>query len=983
MSYQELLFSDRYYEPHFIDEISCSPEKIFINFSTDEKNEAMDFLEKIKNKYSKNYGEKIDIDDVITNFKESLDRFVVEYKPSNAFENLKQYEYHKTIDFEDFFYSFAFFRIIESASTFYKNNFRLNSDDNNLRNNSNVEFNYLSSFYNDSKWNLKELVSAHIIFEDINQINEILASRLLEYVRGFNKHFQTILNGFKFFNIVDFLKENNLLLNFIVGLYAVDLNDEIFRDLDNFNECYIIFEDTSERIHRLYDINKNSFICKLLFANIDIKSRNQISIYDPSCGSGTLLISCKKFIEKINSNCEVSLYGCCTTPRDYAFCLTKMLFSNQNLENFLLVDNLLLEMSLNMLKENTFDFIVTNWDNQEEVDNLGFFTHKNRINLRDKFNEKLLLCTSFPFLNNGYEISSFIKEDILDSIIHLSYPINSGKDGILILNKNKHINRKEKFLLIDEYDKNMIYKFEVPPKKVLKNILTYYTNFKKYKNGKIFKNSKTDPKFSFQGLMYDESIESMENNVPIKRFIDLIDENLESTNDLYIKYPIKNKNFDKIAYFDIPNGAFRPDVLRIILKPIVLNEYLYYYLNSNKSRNDASYLTLNFTDIDSIFYLYIPVPSIDEQKRIVDAARKMEGFFNAMDIWKNNYSNNILNYKNTLKSYEEFACNIEFSDNGNIDMCSHWKIVYQGLILPLAAAYLKASRGSNNDDTRKKNYLVLFEFIASFNVIILISAIKNGSKNIEHYDKLLNELWTLKVIGKDKSGNKIYDDKSWYRMSFGSWTTLYSNLNKIFKNYNFSTVMDKEFFEKLASNKYKKLFNKLRHKERNADAHGGFENDIDVTIKVQELQKYMDEDIFDILKLYSGLKLYYTTGKNEQITPKQIEYDVISLNGPCNPPMPSKLKTTIKLNANSLYLYDSLNNDFLELDNDLIRFKQIPNSEQYGFYIYDGVNTKENVALYKCYHDKEPWKIPLKTDEDTFLKVSDNFLNKVLRIEKL
>ena len=145
----------------------------------------------------------------------------------------------------------------------------------------------------------------------------------------------------------------------------------------------------------------------------------------------------------------------------------------------------------------------------------------------------------------------------------------------------------------------------------------------------------------------------------------------------------------------------------------------------------------------------------------------------------------------------------------------------------------------------------------------------------------------------------------------------------------------------------------------------------------------MDEDIFDILKLYSGLKLYYTTGKNEQVTPKQIEYEVISLNGPCNPPMPSKVKTTIKLNANSLYLYDSLNNDFLELDNDLIRFKQIPNSEQYGFYIYDSINAKENVALYKCYYDKEPWKIPLKTDDDTFLKVSDEFLNKVLRIKKL
>ena len=38
-------------------------------------------------------------------------------------------------------------------------------------------------------------------------------------------------------------------------------------------------------------------------------------------------------------------------------------------------------------------------------------------------------------------------------------------------------------------------------------------------------------------------------------------------------------------------------------------------------------------------------------------------------------------------------------------------------------------------------------------------------------------------------------------MSFGSWTTLYGNLSKIFKKYEFSTVMNKEFFENLANKK--------------------------------------------------------------------------------------------------------------------------------------------------------------------------------------
>lgn len=523
-----------------------------------------------------------------------------------------------------------------------------------------------------------------------------------------------------------------------------------------------------------------------------------------------------------------------------------------------------------------------------------------------------------------------------------------------------------------------IYESKSPPRKVIKTILKHYNNFNNYKNGKVFQNSQTDPKFSFQGLMYDNAVENIGTSVPMLRLIELMDENLESENDLFIPY---NMNLNKIAYFDILDNLHRTDVLRIILNSNVLNDYLYYYLNSNKCIHDISYLTLDFRDLWSIFYLWVPVPPIDEQKRIVDAARKMEGFFNAIDIWENNYSNNILNYKNTLKSYEEFACTIEFSDKGSANMCSHWKIVYQGLIWPLATAYLKATRGSNNEDTRKKNLLVLFEFLASFNVIILISAIKNSSENIEEYDKLIEELWSLRVIKKGKSGNNIYDSKTWHRMSFGSWTTLYSNLSKIFKKYEFSTVMNKEFFENLANKKYKKLFNKLRNKERNSDAHSGFEDDIDVSLKLQELERYLDEDIFNILKLYSGLKLYYTTGENKAISPKKTEYKVFSLNGPCDPPMMSKIITDMKLKPETLYLNDSLNNNFLELDCDLIRFNLIPNSKKWGIYIYDGIDTRKNVALYKCYYDDNMLEIPLKTDEDTFLRVSDEFLNQVLRIK--
>ena len=138
--------------------------------------------------------------------------------------------------------------------------------------------------------------------------------------------------------------------------------------------------------------------------------------------------------------------------------------------------------------------------------------------------------------------------------------------------------------------------------------------------------------------------------------------------------------------------------------------------------------------------------------------------------------------------------------------------------------------------------------------------------------------------------------------------------------------------------------------------------------------------MFDLLKLYSGFKLFYTVGPKDPISPNKTEYTIIHLNGPCDPPHNGKIITSVQLNPRSLYLYDSLNDNFLELDSDLIKFSLIPNSKKYGIYIYDGIDLKENVALYKCYYDKKPLKIPLKTDEDTFLKVSEDFLKYALRI---
>ena len=93
-------------------------------------------------------------------------------------------------------------------------------------------------------------------------------------------------------------------------------------------------------------------------------------------------------------------------------------------------------------------------------------------------------------------------------------------------------------------------------------------------------------------------------------------------------------------------------------------------------------------------------------------------------------------------------------------------------------------------------------------------------------------------------------------------------LTQIYRDHAFSTEFDKDFLSSLSKKKYKNLFFKLKNKERNPEAHSGMKDDIDVNIKMQDLEIYMSNDIFDILKIYSGFKFYYVESGTD-VSPKK------------------------------------------------------------------------------------------------------------------
>lgn len=502
-------------------------------------------------------------------------------------------------------------------------------------------------------------------------------------------------------------------------------------------------------------------------------------------------------------------------------------------------------------------------------------------------------------------------------------------------------------------------------------------------NAKVnFNKLKIGYEINFKHLIYDDNIFFGDIDYPIHYFEDfvrlkhIINADIED-NDLIFKILPRH---DKMIFYpnELSSAQLKKNIILIgckIISDKILKEYLYYYFNSNKGLKSISYFQQgNFISIRDLIYLRIPVPDIETQKNIVETCRLVDGLFNEMEIWKTEFSNNILNYEPALESYKDFSCTIKFGDDGGVsDFCRNWRIVYQGLIWPLAYTYLKATKGSKDESIMKHNHLVLFEFLAAFNVIILISGITDSEITPEQLKTINIILWEL----------HNENEKTWHMMHFGGWTTLYSRLSKIYKDekYEFVPPINQEFFQKLSVKRYSKLFNKLRFKERNPEAHGGFEDHIDVETKLDDLKVYIDTDIFNILNIYAGYKLYYITEEIKKIAPKKLSHKVMSLNGPCDPPNWHDLVLDKELDPYALYLYDPLTNSYLKINSNLMKFKQISNSKQYGIYLYDGIDTRKKVAKYKCYHQKnEIWEISYDNEEETYHDLTKDFLKIVLKL---
>ena len=108
---------------------------------------------------------------------------------------------------------------------------------------------------------------------------------------------------------------------------------------------------------------------ELLFAGEKNEPGSIKLVYDPACGTGGMLTSCKEYIQNINPDIDIVLYGQEIQDEIYAICKADMLMKGEKAEN---IKGPYSTLSNDKLTGKTFDYMISNppygrdWETDED-----------------------------------------------------------------------------------------------------------------------------------------------------------------------------------------------------------------------------------------------------------------------------------------------------------------------------------------------------------------------------------------------------------------------------------------------------------------------------------------------------------------------------------------------------------------------------------------------------------------------------------------
>ena len=210
-------------------------------------------------------------------------------------------------------------------------------------------------FYNYSKYDFDSLL------EDPENIKE----NIIHYLDRFSDNVQDIFENFEMKNQIERLDKANLLFLLVKSFNetTVDLSPKVVSN----HEMGMIFEELIRKFSEQSNDEAGEhftprdvvkLMTGLIFADEDLSKKGVIKkIYDPACGTGGMLTSCKDFVSEFNEDIDLVLYGQEIQPEIYAVCKADMLMKGENAEN---IKGPTSTLSHDQLIGEHFDYMISN-----------------------------------------------------------------------------------------------------------------------------------------------------------------------------------------------------------------------------------------------------------------------------------------------------------------------------------------------------------------------------------------------------------------------------------------------------------------------------------------------------------------------------------------------------------------------------------------------------------------------------------------------
>lgn len=211
-----------------------------------------------------------------------------------------------------------------------------------------------AKFHNRSKFDFYELAKDH----------SNVAANLRNYINGYSIGAKEIIDYFSFDDQIKRLDEYDLL--YMVIKKFAEAGD-MFKDVSTLEMGYI-FEELIRKFAELSNETAGEhftprevirLMVNLLFVNDkDILRRKGIvkTLYDPACGTGGMLSIAEEYLQELNPDAKLEVFGQELNPESYAICKSDMLIKGQNPSNIKFGNT----FTQDGLEDETFDYMLSN-----------------------------------------------------------------------------------------------------------------------------------------------------------------------------------------------------------------------------------------------------------------------------------------------------------------------------------------------------------------------------------------------------------------------------------------------------------------------------------------------------------------------------------------------------------------------------------------------------------------------------------------------